>query len=47
MWDKMVEKTGDVEAKANLQPPFGIRKIDSKCLKRYRSLVNKDKENTY
>ncbi len=43
----MVEKAGDVEAKANLQPPFYIRKIDSKCLKDYRPLAKKDKEDTY
>ncbi len=29
----MVEKAGDVEAKANLQPLFYIRKIDSKYSK--------------
>ena len=40
----MVEKAGDIEAKANLQPPFYIRKIDSKCPKSYRPSVKKDKK---
>ena len=40
-----MEKTGDVEAKANLQPPFYIKDIDSsKCPKSYCPLVKKDKE---
>ncbi len=43
----MVEKTGDVEAKANLQSPFHIREIDSRCPKNHRPLVKKDKEDTY
>ena len=43
----MVEKTGDVEAKANLQPPFYIRKIDFKYPKGYCLLPKKDKEDTY
>ena len=40
----MIKKAGDVEAKANLQPPFYVREIDSKCSKGYRPLVKKDKE---
>ena len=40
----MVKKTRDVEAKANLQPPFYVREIDSKCPKGYRPSVKKDKE---
>ena len=40
----MVEKTRDIEAKANLQLPFYIRKIDSKCLKGYCPSVKKDKK---
>ena len=47
MWDKIIEKTIDVEAKTSLQPLFGTRKINSKCPKRYKSLVKKDKDDTY
>ena len=36
---------GDVEVKANLQQPFYVREIDSKCPKGYCLLVKKDKEN--
>ncbi len=41
----MVEKISDVEAKANLQPPFYIRKIDSRYPKGHRPLTKK--EDTY
>ena len=37
-------KVGDTEVKANLQPPFYIREIDSKCPKGYCPSVKKDKE---
>ncbi len=47
MWKEVVEKGGDIEAKANLQPPFYIREIDSKCPKGYHPSVKKNKENTY
>ncbi len=47
MWDKVVEKAKDVEANANLQPPFYVKKIDARCPKDYCPLVKKDKENTY
>ncbi len=47
MWEGVVEKAGNVKAKANLQPPFYIRKIDSKCLKSYCPSAKKDKEDTY
>ncbi len=47
MWEEVVEKTGDVEAKANLQSPFYIREIDFRCLKGHRLLAKKDKEDTY
>ena len=40
----MVEKAGDVEAKANLQPPFYVREIDTKYPKGYRPSVKKDKK---
>ncbi len=42
-----MEKAEDVEAKANLQPLFYIRKIDSGCPKSYCLLTKKDKEDTY
>ncbi len=47
MWDKVVEKIRDVEAKANLQPLFYITEINVKCLKGYRPLIKKDKKNAY
>ena len=40
----MVEKSKDVKVKANLQPPFNLREIDSKYPKIYCSSVKKDKE---
>ncbi len=43
----MGEKTGDAEVKANLQPSFYVREIDSRCPKGYCLLAKKDKENTY
>ncbi len=42
-----MEKAGDVEAKANLQPPFYVRDIDVRCPKGHRPSVKKDKEDTY
>lgn len=39
-----MEKTRDAEAKANLQLPFYIREINSRCLKGYYLLVKKDKD---
>ncbi len=42
-----MEKAGDVKTKANLQPPFYIREIDSRCLKSYCLLAKKDKKDTY
>ncbi len=42
-----MEKAGDVEAKANLQPPFYIRDIDVRCPKGHRLSAKKDKKNTY
>ena len=44
MEDKVIEKVGDTKAKANLQPPFYIRGIDSWCPKDYCPLVKKDKK---
>ncbi len=43
----MAEKAGDIEAKANLQPPFYVREIDSKHPKGHRPSAKKDKEDTY
>ncbi len=42
-----MEKVGDVEAKANLQPPFYVREIDSRCPKGHRPSAKKDKKDTY
>ena len=47
MWDEVVEKAIDIEAKAGLQPPFGIRKIDSRYPKRYWPSVKKNKDDAY
>ncbi len=41
-----MEKAGDVEAKANLQPPFYVRNINAKCPKGHRP-SSKNKEDTY
>ncbi len=46
-WEEVVEKAGDVEAKANLQPPFYVRDIDTRCPRGQRPLAKKDKEDTY
>ncbi len=43
----MVEKVGDVEAKANLQPPFYVRETDFRCPKSYCPLAKKGKKDTY
>ena len=40
---KVIEKIVDVEAKASLQPPFGTKKINSKCLKSYKPSAKKEK----
>ena len=45
MWDKIVKKTVDIEANANLQPPFRTKKIDSRYPKEYKLLAKKDKNN--
>ena len=45
MWDEIVEKAvDDTKAKANLQPPFYIKEIDSKCSKGYHLFIKKDKK---
>ena len=43
----MVEKIIDIKAKTSLQPLFGTKEIDSKCPKKYRPSIKKDKDNTY
>ncbi len=43
----MVEKADDVGTKANLQPSFYVREIDSKYPKSHYSSAKKDKEDTY
>ncbi len=43
----MVKEVDDAEAKVNLQSPFYIREIDSKCPKDHRLSIKKDKKNTY
>ncbi len=42
-----MEKTGDVEAKANLQSPFYVRDINTRCPKGYCPSAKKDKKDTY
>ncbi len=46
-WEKVVEKVADIEGRTNLQPPFYIREIDSRCPKDHRLSAKKDKEDTY
>ncbi len=46
-WEEVVEKAGDVEAKANLQPSFYVRDIDARCPISHCSSAKKDKEDTY
>ncbi len=42
-----MEKAGDAEAKANLQPPFYVRDINARCPKGHRPSAKNDKEDTY
>ncbi len=42
-----MKKAGDIEAKANLQPPFYVRDIDTRCPKCDHPLSKNDKEDTY
>ena len=46
MWDKVIEKAVNVEVKTSLQSPFGAREINSRCLKRYKLLAKKNKDDT-
>ena len=43
----MVEKAVNAEVKTGLQPHSMIKKINSRCLKKHRPLVKKDKEDIY
>ncbi len=47
MWEEVMEKTDDVEVKANLQSPFYMREIDSRYSKGHCPSAKKDKEDTY
>ncbi len=47
VWKELVEKAGDTKAKANLQPLFYVKEIDSRYPKGYRPLAKKDKKNPY
>ncbi len=42
----MLEKADDTKAKANLQPPFYVREIDSSCPKGHRPTAKKEKKDT-
>ncbi len=46
-WEEVVEKAGNIDAKANLQPPFYMKDIDARCLKVHRPSAKKDKKDTY
>ncbi len=46
-WVEVVEKAGDAEAKANLQPPFYVRDINARYLKGHCPSAKKNKEDTY
>ncbi len=47
MWEEVVEKVGDTKVKANLQPSFYIREIDSRCPKSHHQSAKKDKKDIY
>lgn len=40
----MIEKTVNIEVKANFQPPSRTKEIDSRCPKDHRLSVKKDKD---
>ena len=46
LWEEVVEKAGDAEVKANLQPLSYVWEIDARSPKGYRPLSKKDKEDT-
>ncbi len=41
IWEEVVEKAGDIEVKANLQPPFYVKNIDARCPKDYHPPAKK------
>ena len=43
LWKKVIKKAVDTKIKANLQPPFKIREIDSKYSKGYKLSAKKKK----
>ncbi len=45
--EEVVKKTGNVEAKANLQSLFYVKVIDARCPRGHCLSAKKDKENTY
>ncbi len=47
MWEEVVEKADNAEVNANLQSPFYIREIDSRCPKGHCLSAKNDKEDTY
>lgn len=42
LWEEVVKKAVNAEAKASLQSLFKTRKIDSRCKKSYRPSAKKD-----
>ena len=47
MWEEVVEKAVNVEAKAGLKPHSIVQEIDSRCSKGHRPSVKKNKDDTY
>ena len=46
-WKEVVEKAVNAEAKAGLQPHSMIREINSRCPKKHRPSIKKDKNDAY
>lgn len=44
LWEKVIEKAVNIEVKASLQSLFRAKGIDFICLKSYRPLAKKDKD---
>ena len=47
MWNEVVKKVGDVEAKVYLQPLFYVGEIHCKCPKGYQPSVKKKKSDIH
>ncbi len=45
--EEVMEKVDNAEAKANLQPPFYVKDIDTRCLKGHRLSAKKNEDDTY